>query len=706
MARIKYLLIFILLLIASPCFATTWTTTVTQAGGGGACQDAGECSAAEFNALSGDYSDSTFNFSGTFTTRIVVSIYGTSGHPVTLDGYSAGDCDPINDCDEINFTCDGNTASSAILSQGLEIGNGVAGPDYINIYDFRMTRSGSSSATFRIYTSGSSDGLNIKRNYVYDSDAGMFYLYKGNYATIEGNKFYTFGQGYDVSQGFNIIDSNDLIIRGNEIGHNESGYPTTSTSTELIELHGVNRGLIEYNDIYGAPCQSGIRPKEDGDGNQGDLIIRFNKIHDNLTEGSSCESAYQGKGIYALTRTYQSINNVYVYGNFIYKLSGYGIMAGDGVDYFHAWSNIVADAGRLGFYIYQKTGAEIDHVYIYNNTVARGNANNDSDLIRGGMGITHGTNLYVKNNLLWNNRLGGAGSLYNQIYDSASETYDYNTYYHTTHDLSSGDMSYYGGVANTLAEWNAQTKVGTDAVADPGFTNPDGADETYGTEDDDYTLTAAGTLGTSLAQQFQVTIQGTNHIMNYDIGLDPDTVWTGNASTLQANVKTTNFSSYQLNRGAYVYFTDPGSPAPVVTDSANGLTNNCPNGADPISANFWLWTDIASYCKGAIKTTTCAGDYPDGYNDAGLTAYDNPGSTTHGLFFSVACGAAHTVCAVCSTTLAAGGEESDWTEITRTVAAEEGINPPVALTIHSDTSGAVQVTIHSDTSGGVDVTPY
>ena len=44
-------------------------------------------SAATFNALSGDFSDDTFYFSGDFTTPITVGIYGTSGHPVTLDGF-------------------------------------------------------------------------------------------------------------------------------------------------------------------------------------------------------------------------------------------------------------------------------------------------------------------------------------------------------------------------------------------------------------------------------------------------------------------------------------------------------------------------------------------------------------------------------------------------------------------------------------------
>ena len=75
---------------------------------------------ATFNALTGDKSGYTYYFSGTFTTRIeVLNIEGSSGQPVTLDGYQVGDCDPINS------VC----SSSALLLQGMEIGGNITGPD-------------------------------------------------------------------------------------------------------------------------------------------------------------------------------------------------------------------------------------------------------------------------------------------------------------------------------------------------------------------------------------------------------------------------------------------------------------------------------------------------------------------------------------------------------------------------------------------------
>ena len=120
-------IIIFCLVLALPTLAvgaTVWTTDVTENGAGGSCENGGECSAAEFNALSGDYGGSTFYFNNeTFTTRIIVSIEGNSSNQLVLDGYEAGDCDPLNS----------ECTSSALLSYGMAIGNQTAGPDYITI---------------------------------------------------------------------------------------------------------------------------------------------------------------------------------------------------------------------------------------------------------------------------------------------------------------------------------------------------------------------------------------------------------------------------------------------------------------------------------------------------------------------------------------------------------------------------------------------
>lgn len=684
MARIiNKLFILIFLLIASPCFGATYTVTQTGAGA--------DYSAATFNSESGDFSDDTFYFSGTITTRIIPAIYGTSGHPVILDGYQAGDFDPWGGGTD-NCILSGSTA-------GVRIAGGL---DYITVQDFRATGGGTSYAIMSVYNTTSSTnvsiGITFQRNYVYDANLNLFLAYtivggngyqNSSYLTLDGNRMVGYGKSTDATQGLNFARADDLVLKNNEFG---GGGASNCTSDNVIEFHDVNRGLVEYNYIHSAYNQSGIAIKELSNLVNNDVIVRFNKFYNN---GSTTDN---GRGISLTMNAGYSNHDIYLYGNYIYSGADFGIDIHRGNYNVHVWSNIISNNDRNGIILWTASGYLPEHdIFIYNNTIY-GNETDDTGSTeedRTGIGIRESSadDIFIKNNILMNNRPNA--TTYQQWASSstigAGES-DYNTLYYTGQTAS----YYYDSAIRTLATMQEGTySLETNSeIADPGFTNAAGSD---------FTLTAAGTPGVDLSQQFQVTVQGVTYTMNYHDGLDPDnTDWT----TMPPTVATVDRNNYQWNRGAYVYFSETGSPAPVITSSADGATNACPQGADPISANFWLITDIASYCKGGIKSTTCAGDYPDGYDDAGLTAYDNPGGTNHGLFQTVACGAAHTVCAVCSDTLAAGGNESDWTEITRTVSAEEGINPPVALTIHSDTSGAVQVTIHSDTSGGVDVTPY
>ena len=154
---IKKIFIPILLAIIL-CAAPSWATTfhVTQAGGVGS----NPLSAAQFNGLSGNYSNDIFYFSGSFSTKIEPKIYGTGtgASVVTLDGYEGGDCDPIND----------NCASGALIP-GLRIQDGH---DYITVQDFRATGfptwDDGGTALFYIGSvtqSQTSDYIIIRRNY-------------------------------------------------------------------------------------------------------------------------------------------------------------------------------------------------------------------------------------------------------------------------------------------------------------------------------------------------------------------------------------------------------------------------------------------------------------------------------------------------------------------------------------------------------------
>ena len=553
-------------------FATTWTTAVTQAGGGGACENGGECSASEFNALMGDYSGSTFNFSGSFTTRIeVVTIYGTSGSPLTLDGYAAGDISPITDCDEGNFTCDGNSNSSAVLLKGIDIGAGLEGPDYITIQDFRMTRDDGDTPTFRIYGDVSEadaekhcDYLIVQRNFVYESDGTMFYYYSGRNSLVQDNRFFVYGQNStNATQGVNLIEVDDFVFKNNEVGHDEDGsilggsaYNSGCTSAEMIELHGVHNALIERNDIYGAANQSGIRPKESFGGNT-NLIIRYNKIHHNLGNGTAAGAEHVGYSISIATNLSDINSDIYVYGNYMYGNLRGGLI-GPNVHDVHFWSNIISDNGKYGLSIstWDAGGGGSDvppnNIQFYNNTVSRNNTGGDTDNSRGGLVVINGTNVNIKNNLLWNNRPGGEGSKYNQFYSDITPTsLEHNTYWHDTVSPG-GDLFYYDSAVRSLATMKSSYSFEDDAAAgeevNTAFTNPDGADTTYGTDDDDYSLTGATTVGEDLSGTIAtVTIQGTDYVMDHKWGLDPNnTDWT----TTPPTVAVVDRDTYGWARGA------------------------------------------------------------------------------------------------------------------------------------------------------------
>ena len=255
MARIKYLMatnertqilmyrkilyaFFLVLLIASPCFAAVDTHYVTQAGAGGytGVDLSNAFRVSDFNNAAKwdtDVADDnligpgdTVYFSGTITTAVTPKGSGTTGNEITFDGYAAGDCDPIN------ALC----SSSAILQGGILITDGI---DYQTIQDFRISPSTGTNPGIAITdypVQLLSEGITVQRNYVYDVVGALFNANKVNYLTVENNKMVGFGKAVDASQGFNIVSTNDYVIRGNELGHTGA---TNCTSANVIEVQFV-----------------------------------------------------------------------------------------------------------------------------------------------------------------------------------------------------------------------------------------------------------------------------------------------------------------------------------------------------------------------------------------------------------------------------------------------------------------------------------
>jgi hypothetical protein len=109
-----------------------------------------------------------------------------------------------------------------------------------------------------------------------------------------------------------------------------------------------------------------------------------------------------------------------------------------------------------------------------------------------------------------------------------------------------------------IRTYNLEKDAPAGMTEDPGFKDPDGADNIYGTADDDYTLNGIHiNNGADLSQCFDVSVQGKNYQICYEDALDPDaTDW----KTTPPTVKMTKQGDHGAwERGAYVYRKDNSS---------------------------------------------------------------------------------------------------------------------------------------------------
>jgi hypothetical protein len=522
-------------------------------------------------------------FSGNFTERVMVTRGGSSSGSITLDGYAAGDCNPLN------AVC----TNSALLQQGMQVGDSRNDPDYIVIQDFRMTDpNGKRPTLFFSGTYGSIDHCIVRRNYVYFAGDKLMTWVIGKNNIIVDNKFFVYGQQKDTSfnteAGISLVELDNSIFARNEVGHIQTLYPTASTSTELICTHGCQNLLIEYNNCYGAPGQGGIRPKEWRHRESRDIIIRFNKVHGNL-------HSTQGKGIYPRTNynggPKDRIVNIYIYGNYVYNNGTHGIMAGTGIEGgLYVWANIISDNKYTGFCLWQPT---VGPLHLYNNTIVRNNTSGGTELGRGGIVITASEAVkagsFIKNNLLWNNRPAGERS-HMQIYTRPPiNSLEHNSYYHS---LSAPTVYYDGGhrkLEIIQSNYGLEKLSPAGIIENPLFIDPDGSDNKYGTVHDNYRLadnSPAINKGGAITGRFSVNLSGGDSwfksqtgystlTFGFDDALDPvRTDWTTNPPTV-VTAKQTDYGK-GWDRGAYVYrpttsttsttSTEPPLASPEITD--------------------------------------------------------------------------------------------------------------------------------------------
>ena len=95
-----------------------------------------------------------------------------------------------------------------------------------------------------------------------------------------------------------------------------------------------------------------------------------------------------------------SLSVIYIYGNYVYNNHYWGIGVSSGINGAYIWSNITAANGRYGIVSF-RNDYRPQNVYIINNTCSYNGDLDETDNDRGGIVITNGINVNVKNNLLF-----------------------------------------------------------------------------------------------------------------------------------------------------------------------------------------------------------------------------------------------------------------------------------------------------------------
>ena len=502
----------------------------------------------------------TVYFSGTVTSRVVppIGYGGLSGNYVTLDGWEGGTCDPV-----ANSGC----TSAAVLDRPSRVNASanycmlLVDNNYFVVQDFNMQDSRGG-----IYARGPSSGrksthLTIRRNYVHDmAGKGMQITNSGppnylgyDYVTVggalgEGNLVYDTVEdsvsSYTDSHCFGIESANDVIISYNKF---DNSFQDTADASNTVSLHTGNRLLFEYNTVGNPSGQACVAVKEHGGT---DKILRFNKCYNCGAQGG-----------FAVVTNRAEQENYYFYGNFIFDSAG-GFFLYRNYDNIHIWGNVIHNIGPepvtgdggIPIDVSSEPGTVQGDVYIYNNTISRGDQGGNRDRTGGIRIVGVATQqVRIKNNIFYYNNSNDQ-DIQLHVYrgnEANLVSLEHNTYY-----SDSTPKVYYAGanrdITNLKSMYNLENDSVAGEVADPGFNDSNGADNIQGTEDDDYTLDGTNiNNGADLSQCFNITIQGNVYTICYNDALDPDnTDWTTTPPTV-GTTKQEDHGSWE--RGAYVY---------------------------------------------------------------------------------------------------------------------------------------------------------
>ena len=454
------------------------------------------------------------NFSGTITSQVTPQASGSSGKPITLDGYAAGDCDPV---------ADGSCAGAAELTVNAEGMIRIDGTQYVTIRDFEFDGTGIDGAT-GIAGINSLSHVTIEDNYFHDLTTGsgadkMCGIWisaspssnRSSYITIRNN--YIDRAGTDTGDGdINLAYIDDLLVEGNvAIGDADEGVDGLAC-TNCDRLLVQNNKFASHNDT--------------GDGENGidlkgcdDFIVRWNYIYDEPEVAININRDDAGA---------EDSHTGVVYGNYMQdsaQSNGSVLRIGEMDESCWAWANIIDTNG---------SGAAVTHgisitgsgtTYAYGNTVV--NAHGDGTRFQIYASSTP-TAVHLKNNILYSDTHNDL------IYESSTTTVEYNQ------GLYTGGTAriYYNG---SYVNFNS---FGSNATADPSFTNIN-AGTAAGFEPTSSTTNGVDPSGTVAT----ITVQGTSYgagVLDMKLLIDPDNT---NFSAIPPTV-TMMDNSTNLDRGA------------------------------------------------------------------------------------------------------------------------------------------------------------
>lgn len=482
-------------------------------------------------------------FSGTITTQLSPKGSGTAAYPIVLDGYGAGDCNPIAD----------GSCGGATVTGGMDMASNAK--SYLTFQDFNIS-TGNWNFTTGVSNSACTN-IKILRNNFNEAN-GAFLIASvtssshlgPSYFWFEGNRFYNYGKTTDVPGAINFQNMQHLVMRGNYF----TGNNGVGTSSNMLEFHQCVNVLVEYNNTDCYVNQGNTAPwsfKEYGNQN---VIIRFNKfgIHPQAQTSRS------------LTALWPASSDWYIYGNYFYQVNevsgrtAYAFDIFDGANNINIWANIFRDHDKSCLPIWYASGRQgssenppwsynpprrVHTVKIYNNTFHNNGTKAESFLDQTGLSIgdTAATGIIVKNNIFSNNRPNSSTrrQISNQI--GSNLTLEHNTYFHTT----GAPVIYHSGSDRTVATLQSSYSMEDDspagAVANPGLNADMTLDGTYINNG----ANLSGTVGT-------VTVHGTTYTMYWQTALHPMTDWSGQPSSSKIITANQNdFGSWE--RGAYVY---------------------------------------------------------------------------------------------------------------------------------------------------------